>query len=925
MAQLIVGGRVLDAQQRTPIPGATVIAFALPDTTQRWGTIANAQGEFRLELSRPGRYYLRVTSVGYRTLERVLSIQSSQFIGDLSLEATALQVGKITLEAPQERAQVKQDTVEYSASAYKVNPEATAEELVRKLPGVVLQGGQLQAHGETVRRILVDGREFFGQDPLAVLRNLPADVVQSIQVFDRESEQARLTGIRDPSSSERTLNLITNPAIRTGRFGRLYGAYGSAARYQAGATLNVFRGATRMSFVGMSNNVNQQNFSLDDVLGVVNFATQQTTGSGPPPLVLRMLFQGGRVPGPPPGMRGGPGGHFGQIGTFFIPEQNGINTAHALGLMYSTRWEQGLDVTGSYFFNTLLNTTDGSLQRQYFSAHGVDVQYTENSHTDGRLGTHRLSLRMELPLDTATTLLLTPRLTFQPSSTTTTTVGVTGSGADSLSRARLTSMTTARMLQSSAQLLVVRRFAPGRSLSVELEGLHTPQRQHREQDSWLYLDSLARDSTFSQRVSRQNALSSVAATVTYSEPLDSFNVVQFRYIPSWEWGEGEQQAWWVSPPESRLVPLDILNSSLWRQAWEQRAGIAYLYQGRTLQWNLRLDYSWQRLRAEEHLASPWSVERRFGFWVPFVMVEYRLQRTQNLRLVYRPFVTLPSASQLQRAVDNSNPLALVAGNPELRPSYTHMLFARYNATDPLSGNLLFAMVHVMYGVGYIGSSTLLLSRDTAIGGLPLPAGGQYTVPVNLDGYWSGRFFSVVGVPAPWLRSTLTLTASMNYTQTPSIVNGGTVRTRSLVPAVGMTLSSNWSEQVDFTVSYTLAHTRVQTTTPAGSSRYLQHRLSADVTLLPWGSWVFASQLRWTKYNGLGGQLDRPIALVSVAIGYRFLENKAAEVRLLLNDVLNQNTGINRSVTGQYVEDNTTRVLGRYALLQLSYRLRNIGL
>ncbi len=920
-AQLVVHGRVLDVQQRTPIPGATVVAFALSDTARRWGAVANAQGEVRLELPGPGQYRLRVSSVGYRTLERVLSVERSHSVGDLPLEPVALQTHAVTVEALQERASVKQDTVEYSASAYKVNPEATAEELVRKLPGVTLEGGQLRAHGEVVRRVLVDGREFFGQDPLAVLRNLPADLVQAVQVFDRESEQARLTGIRDPSSSERTLNLITTPALRTGQFGRIYGGYGSAARYQAGATLNLFRGATRMSVVGMSNNVNQQNFSLDEVLGVVNFAAQQAASGGPPLSVLRMLFQGGRFPGPPSGMRGGPGGPFGQIGSFFVPEQNGLNTTHAFGLMYSNRWEQGLDVTGSYFFNTLVNTTDGVLQRQYFSAHGGNVQYAEESHTSGKLGTHRLNLRMELPFDTATTLLVVPRMTFQPSSTGSSTTSLSMDGSDTLSRARLASTTTARMLQGSTQLLLVRRFAPGRSLSLELEGTYTPQRQRYTSR----FSSDVRDTSSPQQLSRQQALGSVTATVTYSEPLDSLHILQLRYAPSWERADGEQQAYWEIPPEGQLVPSDLLSSSLWRQVWEQRAGMAYLYQGRILQWNVRLDYSWQHFRAEERWTAPWSVERRFSFWFPFVMVEYRPQQAQNLRVVYRPFVTLPSASQLQRAVDNSNPLALVAGNPELRPSYTHMLFARYNATNPLRGHLLFAMVRLMYGVNYIGMSTLLASRDTVVGGLRLPAGGQYTVPVNLDGYWSGRLFGVVGMPTPWLRSTLTLTTSLDYTQTPAIMNGARVQTRQVVPAVGVTLSSNWSERIDFTASYTLAHTLVQTTAPTGSSRYLQQRLSADVTVLPWGSWVLASQLRWSKYTGLGEQLDRPVTLWSVAIGYRFLENKAAEVRLLINDVLNQNTGISRTVTGQYLEDSTTRVLGRYALLQLSYRLRNIGL
>jgi len=925
-AQLTVQGRVVDAQQLTPIPGATVIVQQLPDTTRRWGTVTNPRGEFRLVLPSAGRYRVRISSVGYEPLERVLMLREDQNLGTLSLKPEAIQTGAVTVEAAQERAVVKEDTVEYSASAYKVNPDATAEDLVRKLPGVTIQGGQIQAQGETVRRVLVDGREFFGQDPMAVLRNLPAEVVQSIQVFDRESDQARLTGIRDPSSTEKAINIITNPALRTGQFGRLYGGYGSDSRYQAGATLNFFRGDHRLSVVGLSNNVNQQNFALDDILGITNFAGQQPSG-GPPVGVLRMMFQGGRLPGPPPGMRGGPrGGPFAQIGNFFVPEQSGINTAHALGLMYSNRWGSKLDVTGSYFFNTLLNTADSRLQRQYFSGDSLGLLYSEQNVSEGTLGTHRLNVRLEFSPDTSTTLLFTPRITYQPSKSTpeVRTVIMTG-GADTTSQSFLTSETRGDAVQSFGQLLFVRRFAPGRSLSLELEGEYDPRQSRNRQSSRISGGAPAPwDSSFAQRLQRTQTTGSLTLTATYSEPLDSVQFLQLRYVPSWGWDNLEQEAWATDSVGNDRFPLQGLASLLRQRSLEQRVGVAYLYQGRRFQGNLRLDYSWQSLRAEEQRATPWSLERRFSFWLPFAMVEYRPVRQTNLRVVYRTYVQLPSAGQLQAVVDNSNPTALVRGNPELRPSYSHMLFARLNATDPWSGRLFFAMLRLIYGLDYISTATTIAQRDTLIEGIPLPRGGQVSSPVNLDGYWSGRTFWVIGMPAPWLRSTLNLNLGMDYSRTPALVNGARVRTDWYAPSLGLTLSSNWSEQVDFTLGYTLGYNRVRTTAPTGNSDYVQHRLNADVTLMP-GSWVFLTQLQLSKYNGLGGELDKPIAIWNLGIGYRFLERKAAQVRLLVVDLLNQNKGISRTVTGQYVEDATTRVLGRYAMLQFSYQLRNFAL
>ncbi|GBD07028.1 hypothetical protein HRbin21_00840 [bacterium HR21] len=922
-APIRVTGRVVDAQ-RAAIPGATVLMLWLPDTTKRWGAVANARGEFELVLPQPGQYQLRVSSVGYRTLHRRVLLRQDQDLGELQLETDAIRAGEVTVEAVQERATVKEDTVEYAASAYRVNPDATAEDLVRKLPGVTIQGGQIQAQGETVQRVLVDGREFFGQDPMAVLRTLPAEVVQSVQIFDRESEQARLTGIRDPGSTEKTLNIITNPAMRTGRFGRLYGGYGTTTRYQAGATLNFFRDTLRFSLVGLSNNVNQQNFALDDILGIVNFAGQQPSG-GPPPTVLRMMFQGGRFPGPPPGMqRGGPRGPFAQIGTFFVPEQGGINTAHALGGMYSNRWGRWLEVTGSYIFNTLLNTSDTRLQRQYFGGDTLGSFYGEQSHSEGTLGTHRLNLRVEFSPDTTTTLLFVPRLAFQPTESTPVTWSFAASSSgDTLSRSAMSTTTTTRALQSSSQLLFVRRFAPGRSLSVELTGEYNPRTQRSQQKVELSgLVPQRWDSTLSLRLERSQPTGSLEVNVTYSEPFDSLHILQVRYNPAWEWSTAEQDAW--GSQGTTELPLPSLTSRLLRRAGEQRAGVAYLYQGRAFQWNARLDYSWYVLRAEEQRATPWAVERRFSFWLPFLMAEWRPTRTENLRAVYRSFVTLPTASQLQNVVDNSNPMALSSGNPELQPSFTHLLFARYHRANLLGGSFFFAMLRLMYTVDPITTATLIAERDTLIRGFPLARGGQYTTPVNLDASWSGRTFWVVGMPVPWLRSTLNANMSFDYMRSPSLVNGKRVSTEWYAPAVGLSLSSNWSQQVDFMLSYTLSANRVRTTAATGQSDYLQHQFSADFTLMP-GSWVLLSQLRWSKYTGLGGELDKPITLWNLGVGYRFLQNNAAELRLVVTDVLGQNKGIARVVTGQYVEDSTTQLLGRYAMLMLSYRLRNFAL
>ena len=213
--------------------------------------------------------------------------------------------------------QQKGDTIQYNASQYKTNPDATAEDLVGKMPGITVDNsGTVTAHGDQVKSVTVDGKKFFGDDATAALRNLPAEVIDKIQVFDKLSDQAQFTGF-DDGNSVRAINIVTKPNMRNGRFGRLFAGYGTDGRYNVGGNVNFFHGDRRLSFVGLFNNINQQNFSSQDLLGFSNNNN-----------------------------RGGRGGGVPSVGA-----QSGINTTNAFGINYTDMWGKKLEVQASYFFN----------------------------------------------------------------------------------------------------------------------------------------------------------------------------------------------------------------------------------------------------------------------------------------------------------------------------------------------------------------------------------------------------------------------------------------------------------------------------------------------------------------------------------------------------------------------------------------------
>ncbi|MEO6455194.1 MAG: carboxypeptidase regulatory-like domain-containing protein, partial [Ginsengibacter sp.] len=252
-------GILYDANEKLPIAGATV---KLTDTANTPLTvITNKLGVFNFENLSAGTYTLSISSVGYDPYEKVVPVNSgNNDLGIISVLKNAKVLTTVTINTTAPPVKQKVDTLEYSANAFKVNPDANAEDLLKKMPGVTVDKGTVTAQGETVKKVTIDGREFFGDDATAALRNMPSEVIDKIQVFDRLSDQAAFTGF-DDGSSAKSINIVTKANMRNGQFGRAYAGYGTDDRYSAGGNVSFFKGDRRVSLVGLFNNINQQNFS----------------------------------------------------------------------------------------------------------------------------------------------------------------------------------------------------------------------------------------------------------------------------------------------------------------------------------------------------------------------------------------------------------------------------------------------------------------------------------------------------------------------------------------------------------------------------------------------------------------------------------------------------------------------------------------
>ncbi len=937
---LTLSGRIVQTGDEAPLPGVNVVLTSLIDTTLQAGGISDDAGFFRVTVPRQGPYRMRLSYVGFQLFQQYVRVPAEgRDIGVIRMEEATLPLDQITVEARQERVVQKGDTTEYNADAFKVNPDASAEDLVAKMPGIVVEDGSVQAHGEDVKKVLVDGREFFGDDPTAALRNLPSEIIEKIQVFDKLSDQAEFTGF-DDGNSQKTINIITRPGRSNGQFGKVYGGYGSEDRYMGGGNVNVFDDDRRISVIGLSNNINQQNFAMEDLLGVVGNVRgrrgfgggRRGGGDGRGPGGGGGMMRGGGRPGG--GMTDRPGGARGlstNPSNFLIGNQGGVSATTALGVNYTDDWSSKMRVTGSYFFNMSDNTSDILLDRQYYLTDASTQFYNETNNTTSDNFNHRFTMRAEYTIDEKNSFIFTPRLSTQRNKAESFLDGV-----NTLDNATLLSQTTNDYFSentgytSSNNLLFRHRFAKqGRTVSLNVGvGFNDRTGESSQFSSNIFYDTEDADQIIDQRTDDGQNGVTFSTRLAYTEPIGEKGQLQLNYSPSLSRSDADRRANTLDETTGLYSILDpSLSNTFDNDVRTQRGGISYRLRGEKSMFSVGVNLQKVQLSGDQTFPTTFTVDQSFQNLLPNAMLMYRFSRSNNLRLFYRTHTQTPSISQLQNVIDNTNPLQLSSGNPDLSQSLTHMFLARYNRTDVQKGRVFIGFLSVSKSLDYIGSESVIAEEDMTLdGGVLLAQGSQFTRPINLDGYWNARSFFTLGLPADFIKSNLNLNAGYTYSRTPGVINDE--RNESAVQNIngGVVLGSNISERVDFTLSYALNYNIVENTVyPELDADYVFHRSGVKFNWLPKRSLVLQTAVNYTTYTGLDDAINEPALLWNAGLGYKFLKGNGGEIKLIVADILNQNTSVNRTINEFYVEDNVTNVLGRYIMLNFTYTLRNFRL
>ena len=905
-----IGGKLRHEKTKDPVVGATVFAIG-SDSSIAAGSVSDENGAFSIMLGR-GEYIVKINYLGLEPYSEPIRVWRDDYLGTITMNVDAENLSEVTVSEKAVAATVEGDTVSFNARAYKTTQNASAKDLVEKMPGIQDNDGEIQAQGEKVQQVLVDGKQFFGQNPKTALSTLPAEVVDKIQVFDDNSEQSKASGV-DDGTRIKTLNIVTKINMRNGEFGKVYAGYGSDDRYSAGTNLNMFRGERRLSILGQLNNINQQNFSTEDLLGVV--ADNSGGGKG----------RGGRGPGGKrPSFLSGFSAN-GSASDFMVNPSGGVTETEAWGANYQDKWGEKVDISGSYFYNKGDNISLTNTYQQYYLGNNSGQQYDQSSKDTSTNINHKFNAKVVYKLSPRASFFYLPSFSMQDN------VGKTLDTSQTMAEAVEINSLGQRFnsdlvgLKATSNLMFrLNGEKRGRSLFIQWKNEMDRTKGNNQLNA---VNENVNQSVLNidQKGDLDEDLDGLKASVMFSEPIGKKGLGLFAtydYSNSINVMNQKMLSGVIDNPPGQL---DSLLSVQYNNDWTtQTVGIGSRKFGRKGGFVVRVNYELAELTNDQTIPIAENRSQGFNNILPFALYRARLKNKASWFSMYRTYTSKPTAQQLSPVVDNSNPLQLTQGNTQLVQQYGHWLMSKYNFANTNKDVVFYAMVNGGWSNNFIGQSIYTATRDldSSLNSVVLSKGTQLTQPVNLDGQYSLNTFVTYGMPISSLKSNLNMNVSTRLSNIPSMINLVKSNTLNQSYEMGLVLSSNISEELDFTLSSKTAY------------NLSENSLNSDLDNIYWVQtnkikldWVtpigltFRTNFRYQNFYGLGSDLDNTVMLWTAGLGKQLFNNKRGEIQLSVFDILNQNNNISQNFYDSYYEATNRNVLTRYFMVNFSYNIR----
>ena len=878
-----VTGSVVEQGSDTPIEQATVRLLNVKDSAMVRGVVSARNGSFTLKNVKKGSYLLHITFIGYDPLYQPLQITGKKNpvnVGKLELSDGAIELGEAVVIGKAPEVTVRNDTVEYNADSYKVTEGSVLEDLLKKMPGVEVDSeGKITVNGKEVKKVMVDGKEFFSDDPKVASKNLPAKMIDKLQVLDKKSDMAQMTGF-DDGEEETVINLTVKPGMKQGWFGNAYGGYGSKDRYEGNAMVNRFVNNYQITFMGGTNNTNNMGFS--------DLASTMFSGMG------------------------GGGGRRGGFGA-----GSGITSSGNAGLNFSKEFKPDkLTLGGNTRYSHSDNDARSKSDRQNILP-GDSSSY-DNSEAMSRTKSDNFGVdfRLEWKPDTMTQLIFRPSFSLSHSMNDNFSDATTlDNERDTVNTNKSSNYSESNGYNLNASIDFSRKLNnKGRVFSATLSGGNSDSYSdgmNRSDIVYFNQTDALKNSIIDQRSRYDNKGFNYRAYVSWVEPIGHNNFIQATYSISQRKQEALKNVYNQDADGIYNVLDSAYNQSYRNNFISQRASLSFKSQRAKFNYTIGLNLDPSYSSSENFVGDTTlsKITRKVVNLSPMAQFNYMFDKRTNLRIMYNGRTSQPSMTQLQPVADISDPTNITIGNPDLNPRYTNNVFIRFQQFTPEKQRAFMIMANGSYIINDIVSYTSY-NQETGV---------KTTTYKNVNGNYSGNVRMMLNTPLKNKKFSINSMTMASFANSNGYINEEKNTNRNLILSErgGIDFRSSYLDLgVNGNIRYNATSNSLQ---KENNQNTFNYGAGGYTTIYLPLNFKIESDVNWSTNSGYGDGFKQNEVLWNASASKSFLKNNQGTVRFKIYDILQQRSNISRSVTASYIQDSEYNTLGSYFMVHFIYR------
>ncbi|MFV8324738.1 outer membrane beta-barrel protein [Flavobacterium sp. ZS1P14] len=898
-----LSGVLTDGSEKTPVNNSVVALLTPIDSVLYKFTRSDKEGNFNLKNVKAGNYILMTAHSQYADYVDAITVKENEKnMGTIALISKIKLLKEVIIKSGSIR--IKGDTTSYRAGDFKVSANANVEELLKKLPGIqVDKNGTIKAMGETVEKVLVDGEEFFGDDPGMAVKNLRADAVKEVQVFDKKSDQAEFTGI-DDGNTKKTINLKLKEDKKKGYFGKIDAANGPLtnidSRYNSNLMFSDFKGKRKLSAFLLNGNIGQDGLGWQDSEkfgGRDNDINMSMDDDGN----VNYEWTDGNIDEEP-----------------YVDTQNGFIKNTNAGLQYSNKWNDKQALNLSPKFNKQIYTNNNSRLTQ---AQVGETQLNENRSTVSNVNrsNFKLNATYDVKLDSVNSLKFTAKTNFYNTDSDEFTNGITTGDKGLLKNKQEKTFTTNSDKESlSASILFKHKFAKARrtfSVNSSWNTLSTNSNNLLKSSNESYDGGVfsSRDDVDQNKIGEKTN-QNLALNLSYTEPIGKKFALQFAYQVTHNTGDSNYLTYGYSDVTGKYdLVVHSLSNQFKQTITTNKPIIKLSYNAKKINYSFGSGFGFTSFDLLDQTLNN-QYKRSYTNFFPTANLSYKYKSNSNLRFNYQGATQQPTIDQLQPLRNNQDFFNQTLGNPDLKQSFTNSVSISQNSFSILTESQFYQGI-------YFRTTTNLISYNKDI---DPESAKTISKPINTNGNFSGTFYFGYGFKVKKIDLRINLNPSINYNKSILSINSKINNSNTLNSGFTVYLNKSKEKKYDFSLSNNFSNSRSSTSQNDVIKSFNTNNLNLDIGVYFREKWKLSTDYNLNaRQKTADFQTNLTNQLWNTRL-QRTFKNDEFTAYILVRDILNQNIGVNRNIYENIISEERNDRLKRYAMIGFTWNFKNKG-